>query len=317
MATDWWKTTKKIASAPYKAMVNPFYAPTAIKNVRSRLAAGLGAQSFIPQTAYANEGAMEFPVGQYDTGKEYGPEQPQTQETDYTNDTTGGGEPTPAFLRYLGGQMYDDPIAYANAVMEASMTEYNRQKKMLDNAYQSGLLEFSQYEDQLKQSRDNVKSQYGEAMGGISGRFSAQGADVYQSAQGTAENRAGDITNQNYANIAGQEANLGQQKTLYNEDYANNLESNRLAQQEQVDATMNSTADALAGTSYANQLGSVKAPDLNLAKMDSSILGVYDNLSQLSASGNTAAVKSTIDNSNLEPNLKNWLYTRFGNPTTV
>lgn len=223
----------------------------------------------------------------------------------------------PPYSAMLNGTKYGDPTAYYNAITEASVAEYNRQNKLLTDAYSAGLLDFVQYQEQVKQARDTVKQQYADAMSSIGGRFSALSSDAYQSSQGTAENRAKDLTNQNYSNIAGQEANLGLQRTSYDKDYANKLEANRISSQNQIDTTYNSMQDSLADTAYANTLGSINAPKLNsMAPMDSSILGVYDNLAQLSASGNQPAIKQTIDGLQADQSIKDWLYTRF-TPQTI
>lgn len=229
---------------------------------------------------------------------------------------TDGGDTTPPFLRYLGGTQYTDPIAYANAVTEASMTEYKRQNKLLTDAYNAGLLEFGQYQDMLKQSRENVKLQHSDALSGISGKYSSLSPEAIQSSQANAEQRTGDITNQNYANIAGQEANLGLQRANYESDFANNLEANRIAQQNQFDKTINSTIDDLAGTSYANRMGEINAPKLNVVSpIEQGVLGIYDKLSGMK--GNLPAIRETIDRAGLDKNISDWLWTRFGTQQQV
>jgi hypothetical protein len=149
-------------------------------------------------------------------------------------------------------------------------------------------------------------------MGSIGGRFSALSPDAYQSSQGNAENRAKDITDQNYSNVNLQEANLGQQRTLYDQDYANNLAANQSTMQNQIDSNLNEVSATIDGTPYANKMNEINKPVLNtMTPMDSSVLGSYDAIAQLYKEGNMPAVKSSIDALEADQTIKDWLYTRF------
>jgi len=262
----------------------------------------------------ANDQELAYKDLQINTQK-----QQLTQPTGETSGTGDTGETAPAEVPQVwtfNGTNYTDPTAYSNAVTEASIAEFNRQNKLLTDAYNAGLLEFSTYQDQIKQSRSKIKEDYDTAMSAIGGRFSALSPEAYQSSQGKSEGRAKDITDQNYANVSTEEANLGLRKSQYDQDYANNLESNRISSQNQIDQTVNDTRSALADTSYANSVGSINAPKLStMTPMDSSILGNYDALSQLSTSGNIPAVRQKISELNVEPDIRDWLYTRFASQT--
>lgn len=226
---------------------------------------------------------------------------------------TGTGEAEPTFeTHYVNGVAYNDPISYANAVTEAVMAEWDKQNKMLTSAYQAGLLDFGQYQDMIRQSRDTVKKQYTDAMSSISGKYSALSPDAYQSSQGSSEMVAGDVTKQNYQNIDTEEANLGLRKSLYDEDYANKLEENRMASQNQIDQNLNQTSASISGTPYANQVNKLNAPKINtINPMNNSLLGSYDALSRMQKAG-TPGIRQKIDETNADPNIKDWLYTKFG-----
>jgi hypothetical protein len=242
------------------------------------------------------------------------PSTPVTQTNFPVNPVQTGGTTAPSTPQtyQFGGTEYNDPVAYANAVTEASMAEWNKQNKLLTEAYNSGLLDFAQYKEQLEQARMTVKDQYGQAMSSIGGRFSAMSPDAYQSSQGVAENRADDITKQNYSNIAGQEANLGRQRSQYDIDYANNLQANTDTRQSQIDQTINQTRGAIIDTPYANKMSQINAPKLNtMTPMDSGITGVYDSIAQQYKSGNMPAVQTAISGAQVDPNIKSWLYDRF------
>jgi hypothetical protein len=229
-----------------------------------------------------------------------------------TGETGGGTEEEIFTPHYVNGVRYDDLISYTNAVTQASLDEYNRQNKLLTDAYNQGILDFATYQDQITQAREAIKKNYTDAMSSISGRFSALSPEAYQSSQGTAEGQAKDITEQNYANVAGQEANLGMQRSLYDTDYANKLESNRLAHQAQVDENLNQVYANITGTPYASRMNEINKPILNnLTPMDNTVMGAYSNLSQLSKEGNIAGIQNTIKNLNVEDNIKQWLYDRF------
>jgi hypothetical protein len=237
--------------------------------------------------------------------------QTYTQETIPDPTLPGGGGDTFA-THYVNGVAYNDIATYTNALTQAATDQFNQQNKLLTNAYQSGLLDFATYQDQLKQARDTIKDQYGQAMGSIGGRFSALSPDAYQSSQGTAENRAKDITDQNYSNVNLQEANLGQQRTLYDQDYANNLAANQSTMQNQIDSNLNEVSATIDGTPYANKMNEINKPVLNtMTPMDSSVLGSYDAIAQQFKEGNMPAVKSSIDALDADQTIKDWLYTRF------
>lgn len=313
MAFNLWETAKKSLQNPLLALSNADKRlMEASKGYTGNLATDLykGASAFwTPQTASASE-PVAAPTTT--TSAVYGPSSEyMNQPTEPAGDT---GTSTESFMRYLNGVQYTDPVAFTNAVTQSSIDEFNRQNKLLTDAYNAGLLDFGTYKEQIEQARQTVKDQYGQAMGSISGRFSALSPDAYQSSQGTAENRAKDITNQNYANINTQEANLGLQRSQYDQDYQNKLAANQVASQNQIDQTINSALGELAGTQYANSLNRVNAPQLNtMTPMDNTVLGNFDAIAQLSQAGNLPAVRQRISELNVEPNIKDWLYTRFAN----
>lgn len=231
------------------------------------------------------------------------------------NSGGGAGDGGSTFDQWFNGVHYTDPISYANAVNAAAVEAYNAANKSLQDAYTKGLIDIATYETQLRQNRENIQTQYKDAMGVVSGRFAAQGPNVYQSEQGKKEGRIGDITNQNYENQAMAEANLGLQKTGFENEYANLQEQNRNNQQNVIDATMNELSDKLAGTPFANQLSQVQAPTINNLPLDNSFMNTYNQLGGMK--GNTPAIKSAIGASNQPTNIKDWLYSRFANQTTV
>jgi len=80
--------------------------------------------------------------------------------------TAGGGGGTapeePPFEAWFQGVKYDDPAAYQEAVSGAMLEEYNRTKTQLDRAYDAGLIDFSERERQLRETRDKtIQSQQG------------------------------------------------------------------------------------------------------------------------------------------------------------
>jgi hypothetical protein len=229
--------------------------------------------------------------------------------------TNAPGDGGSTFDQWFNGVHYEDPIAYANAVNQAAVEAYNAADKSLQDAYTKGLIDIAQYETQLRQNRENIQTQYKDAMGVVSGRFAAQGPNVYQSEQGVKEGKIGDVTNQNYENQAMTEANLGLSKTGFENEYTNLQEQNRNNQQGVIDATMNQLASSLQGTPYANSLNQVQAPTINNLPLDNSFMNTYNQLGGMK--GNTPAIKSAIGASNQPQTIKDWLYTNFANQTRV
>ena len=245
--------------------------------------------------------------GSYGSGDTTETSNPGVVTQNEGSDAGGGGGTS--FDQWFNGVHYTDPINYANAVNQAAVEAYNAANKSLQEAYTKGLIDIAQYEEQLVQNRETIKRQYGDAMSVVSGRFAAQGPNVYQSEQGNKEGIIKDVTDQNYANQATAEANLGLQKTGFENEYQSKLEQNRQNQQSVIDDTMNQLASNLQGTAYSNSLNQVQAPTINNATLDNSFMNTYNTLKGLKG----PAIKSTIDASNQPQNIKDWLYTKYAN----
>lgn len=146
----------------------------------------------------------------------YGPQQPSINlsqpllsDPSLGGGGGGGGPAIPTFQPIVyKGQQFNDLNSYQNAVHSDAVDQYNQQKKMLETAYQNGLISFDQAQAQINQNRENIKVQAqdlltnaerskqaiegarGTSLSGISQYFSQNSPEAYQSAQGALEGKA-------------------------------------------------------------------------------------------------------------------------------
>lgn len=155
-------------------------------------------------------------LGAYDSnGPVQGPQKPAidiTQPLNSDPSLSGGGSAGPAIPTFqpivYKGQQFNDLNSYQNAIHSDAVDQYNQQKKMLETAYQNGLISFDQAQGQINQNRENIKTQAqdllinaqrsqqaiegarGTSLSGISQYFSQNSPEAYQSTQGALEGKA-------------------------------------------------------------------------------------------------------------------------------
>jgi len=176
-----------------------------------------------------------------------------------------------------GGNVYGDLSSYKNAILSDAQTEYSRQNKNLDSAYQNGLISYDERQRLINENRQNVrtnaqkqlddlKTNYDDTLQSQTSYFNQISPNAFQSQQDVYKGKATDVfeRGQNETNTAldqsllglqGQERDLGSARQGFQTAYQGNKDALSGALNQQTDFANNlDLSNVQAQQNFSNSL---------------------------------------------------------------
>jgi hypothetical protein len=169
-----------------------------------------------------------------------------------------------------GGQTYNDPTQYVNAVIGDAKTTHDKNISQIKAAYENGLLSFEQKQKLIDQNTRSLKDQLDQTLASQQGYFNAISPDAVQSQQGVMAGKAKEAEAQGQQTLTDAGTALGADKTAYTTNYQNSLGAADQAQTGAIDQANNyltglSTSQAAAQTAEQQKIQGIMDSGKNAA----------------------------------------------------